>query len=262
MVMLNLPRKVFDVFRSYNVMKMKLSYFLLIIVSNFLATAPAFSAIALDRTRGIYPGSEKSIGFNIANENKEKPYLAQAWIEDSNGKKSTRYFSLMPELQRVEPGNKSTIRINAMPSVDTLPQDRESLFYFNIREIPPKSDRPNTVQLALQTKIKLFYRPKSIIPEKYSRQDDKLILHIKQNGYEVENPTPYYMTVLGIAGGKAPNLLKNSKPVMLAPFSKALFKSERFATPYITTINDFGGKPALQFICNSDLCKAKTEDKI
>lgn len=43
--------------------------------------------------------------------------------------------------------------------MNTLPQDRESLFYFNLREIPPKSSKPNTLQLALQTRIKLFYRP-------------------------------------------------------------------------------------------------------
>jgi P pilus assembly chaperone PapD len=51
------------------------------------------------------------------------------------------------------------MRINAMPDAAMLPQDREH-FYFNVREVPPKSERPNVMQLALHTKIKLFYRPK------------------------------------------------------------------------------------------------------
>lgn len=67
-------------------------------------------------------------------------------------------------MQRVEPGAKSQVKIQALPSVAALPQDRESVYYFNLREIPPKSDKPNTLQLALQTRIKLFYRPKAIIP--------------------------------------------------------------------------------------------------
>ncbi len=46
-----------------------------------------------------------------------------------------------------------------------LPQDRESLFYFNLREIPPRSDKPNSLQLALQTRIKFFYRPQSLVVE-------------------------------------------------------------------------------------------------
>ncbi|WP_223346554.1 fimbria/pilus periplasmic chaperone, partial [Escherichia coli] len=40
--------------------------------------------------------------------------------------------------------------------------DRESLFYYNVREIPPKSGKANTLQIALQTRIKLFWRPKAL----------------------------------------------------------------------------------------------------
>ncbi|MEX6226452.1 fimbria/pilus periplasmic chaperone [Providencia hangzhouensis] len=38
-----------------------------------------------------------------------------------------------------------------MPTINELPQDRESLFYFNLREVPPKSDKDNVLQIALQT---------------------------------------------------------------------------------------------------------------
>lgn len=86
-----------------------------------------------------------------------------------------------------------------------LPQDRESLYYFNLREIPPKSDKPNTLQIALQTRIKLFYRPTAIVP---SRADmatpwqEQLTLTRQGDGYQVNNPTPYYITIVD-AGSKS-----------------------------------------------------------
>ena len=135
----------------------------------------AGAAIALDRTRAIFPGSEKSISLSITNDSTSMPYLAQGWIEDEHGKKISGPLVVVPPLQRLEAKGKSMMRINAMPDAAMLPQDRESIFYFNVREVPPKSERPNVMQLALHTKIKLFYRPKAILPEKYSRWDNQLV---------------------------------------------------------------------------------------
>lgn len=40
-----------------------------------------------------------------------------------------------------------------------LPKDRESLFLFNILEIPSiNSDNENHLQIAVKSKLKLFYR--------------------------------------------------------------------------------------------------------
>ncbi|HBI10841.1 MAG TPA: molecular chaperone, partial [Franconibacter pulveris] len=52
-----------------------------------LTAQQACAAIALDRTRVVYNGGEKSVSLNISNENKKLPYLAQAWIEDAQGNK-------------------------------------------------------------------------------------------------------------------------------------------------------------------------------
>ncbi|WP_227550703.1 fimbria/pilus periplasmic chaperone, partial [Klebsiella quasipneumoniae] len=45
------------------------------------------------------------------------------------------------------------VKVQGMPDINKLPADRESLFYFNVREIPPKSNKANTLQIALQTRI-------------------------------------------------------------------------------------------------------------
>lgn len=55
----------------------------------------AQAAVALDRTRAIITGDDKSISLNISNENKQLPYLAQGWIENAQGEKSQtrlRYY--------------------------------------------------------------------------------------------------------------------------------------------------------------------------
>lgn len=223
-------------------------------------TSNGQAAIALDRTRAIFPGTEKAVGLNISNENKKLPYLAQSWLEDPHGNKINSPFSVVPPLQRVEPGQKSVIKITSTPEVKTLPQDRESLFYFSVREIPPRSDKPNVMQVALQTKIKLFYRPEGIVPEKMTRWDDQLVLHKTSNGYRVENPTPYYMTLIGITGAERQAVARDFIAMMIEPKSSADIKSKIFPTPYVTTINDYGGKPTLEFHCSGDICRAEAAE--
>ena len=217
----------------------------------------AGAAIALDRTRAIFPGSEKSISLSITNDSTSMPYLAQGWIEDEHGKKISGPLVVVPPLQRLEAKGKSMMRINAMADAAMLPQDRESIFYFNVREVPPKSERPNVMQLALHTKIKLFYRPKAILPEKYSRWDNQLVLHKVNGGYRVENPTPYYITIISLSRVKGEKITK-FPGIMIAPKSSMEFSvtdgSVRdFAMMYV---NDYGGHPELKYRCEGNTCKA------
>ncbi len=224
-----------------------------------LAAAPfsSHAAIALDRTRAIFPGTEKSISLNISNENPQKPYLAQAWLEDGNRQKISSPFIVVPPLQRLEPGAKSAIRINALPAVASLPQDRESVFWFNVREVPPKSDKPNVMQVALQTRIKLFYRPQAIIPEKYSHWEEQLTFSRTDEGYRIDNPTPYYVTIISVTGNKDEGIAKDFQPLMIAPKSGERVKMKHYSTLYVMTINDFGGKPLTAFNCTKNDCRAE-----
>lgn len=214
------------------------------------------AAIALDRIRAIFPGSEKSISLSISNENQQKPYLAQAWLEDQRGQKIDSPFVIVPPLQRLGPGKKSAIRINALPAVSSLPQDRESVFWLNVREVPPKSDKANVMQVALQTRIKMFYRPAAIIPEKYTHWEDQLTFRRTGGGYLIDNPTPYYVTVISITGGQKEKISKEFQPVMIAPKSSQQVKSKHYSTLWVMTINDFGGKPQTQYPCAKDVCRA------
>ena len=106
-------------------------------LAGLLVAQQTSAAIALDRTRVIFNGDDKSVSMSISNENKQLPYLAQGWIEDADGKKISSPLTVLPPVQRLEPGAKSQVKVQGLPAANTLPQDRETLFYFNLREIPP-----------------------------------------------------------------------------------------------------------------------------
>ncbi len=123
------------------------------------------SAIQPDRTRIVFNSNEKASSLKLENQSKKFPYLAYSWIENEQGQKEDRYFSALPPIQRLEPGTLTQVRIVKQANVTTLPTDRESLFYFNVREIPPEPENNgNTaiVQLAVQSRLKLFWRPGGI----------------------------------------------------------------------------------------------------
>lgn len=225
-----------------------------------LAVPAAQAAIALDRTRVIYDGSQKSVSLNISNENKQLPYLAQGWIEDAKGNKITSPLTVLPPVQRIEPGAKSQVKVQGLPAANALPQDRESLFYFNLREIPPRSDKPNTLQIALQTRIKLFYRPKTLMQtttEMASPYQEKITLSKQGDRYQVKNPTPYFVTIVDASNSVKGQSAAGFEPLMVEPKGSALLKASGLGnSPVLTYINDYGGRPQLKFSCSNGSCQA------
>lgn len=229
---------------------------------SILAAQHVSAAIALDRTRVVFDGAEKSVSLNISNENKQLPYLAQGWVEDSEGNKVTTPLVVLPPVQRIEPGMKSQIKVQGLPAVNRLPQDRETLFYFNLREIPPRSDKPNTLQIALQTRIKMFYRPKAITALKgpsATPWQEQLTLTHQGDQYQVNNPTSYYVTIVDATSTLKGKTVSGFEPLMVAPKSQSMLKVSAGAlgnSPVLTYVNDYGGRPQLQFSCSVGDCKA------
>ncbi|EGR0591354.1 fimbrial protein [Vibrio cholerae] len=215
------------------------------------------AAVSLDRTRVIYPGEAKSMSLTIRNNNKTMPYLAQAWLEDEEGNKVNQPFTLLPPVQRLEPGMESLVKIQTLPSVAQLPQDKESLFYFSLREVPPRSDKPNTLQLALQTRIKFFYRPASLLIEPGSNKapwQEKLTLQQSAGKYQLNNPTPYYVTIVAAAPSVKSEGIEGFEAVMIAPNSSAelnVATGKLGANPTFTYVDDFGGRRTISYQCAS-----------
>ncbi|KOC88564.1 fimbrial biogenesis chaperone [Winslowiella iniecta] len=239
----------------------KLTIMLFAIFSAGMAQA----ALTLDRTRAIFDAEEKSISMNISNDNKKLPFLAQSWIEDSNHKKVTSPLVVLPPLQRINMGERSLVRIAQSAGVSALPEDRESLFYFNLREIPPRPEQANVMQIAMQTQIKLFWRPAAIRAERGAVWQDKIIFKKTDQGFSIENPTPYYVTLSNMSNKFKKDSgveIKGFNPVMIAPKS-----SENLTLPttglnsfVVSYINDYGGHPEVKFVCDSSqICRADSK---
>ena len=223
----------------------------------FFISATGLAAVNLDRTRLIYNAADKSTAITLTNESKTLPYLAQSWVEDDKGKKADEMLIALPPLQRIEAGDKGQVRIVKGVKSESLPTDRESLFYFNTREVPPKSEKKNVMQVAIQSRIKLFYRPQGIQRSSTDNPEQKITLQATGNQLTITNPTPYYITALAVKDGQGKKL-KEVDGEMIAPFSDrkinvaGLRLGERISLSYI---NDFGGVISMLYRCENNLCK-------
>src|SRR5699024_1452376 len=134
-----------------------------------------------------------------------------------------------------------------------LPKDRESLFWLNVLEIPPKptgaASRRNMLRFSFRTRLKLFFRPPNL---KGSRPQAPTRLVWTLTGgkgaatLKVHNPTPYYITISAVSlsiGGKT----HQASHGMVAPDADLSLKIKGLSGPVpaharikFWTINDYG----------------------
>lgn len=242
---------------------MKPTLFVKGLIAIFSMCSLAHATVSPDRTRIIFNQTDKIVSIKLKNQSKVLPYLAQSWIEDKEGKKTREFLTPLPPLLRLEAGEQSQIRIIGQPKLTQLPSDRESLFYYNIREIPPRSEQANILQLAMQSRLKVFWRPKSIVlKEGQAVPMDKVEVSLTAMGLTIKNGTPYHITV-GYIGTDGKTLLPGAKGFMIDPFSQN--NSELKALPakfQIGYIGDYGGLnmfsvscTSVQLVCHSEPAK-------
>ena len=198
--------------------------------------------VALGATRIIYPMGEKQTSINVTNSSKKKSFLVQSWVTDVKGNKSS-YFTVTPQLFVMKPENANVIRL--MYIGPKLPEDKESVFYFNNKAIPSvdKSElKGNTLQIATQSVIKLFVRPPHL---SMKAADAPAMLSCQHDGkvITINNPSPYYVSLVNfsVGGKKLPN-------TMLPTMEKTTVSLQGGAQGQITfqTMNDYGAvTPAL-----------------
>ncbi|BET43037.1 MULTISPECIES: fimbrial biogenesis chaperone [Atlantibacter] len=193
--------------------------------------------IVIGGTRVIYNGSAKEASINVQNNSTTSPFLLQSWVENSD-EKGRAPFVVTPPLFRIEPQEKNTLRINKLNQ--TLPSDRESLFFLNIRAIPSSDKNAvNTLKLVVKSKIKLFYRPAGL-SEGADTAWKQLRFTLSKHTLTVENPTPWHVVFSSLKVGTT--LLKDAET--LTPFSKKSFNFDAKESSHTVTwqvIDDFGG---------------------
>lgn len=120
----------------------------------FLA-APAVAGISLSATRVVFDGAHKEANVTVRNGGQD--VLIQSWIDSDDGLNRTVPFAVTPPLARVVAKQQQLLRI--LYEGTGLPQDRESVVWLNVQEIPQASEQANTLQLAVRQRIKVFFRP-------------------------------------------------------------------------------------------------------
>ena len=91
------------------------------------------------------------------------PSLTQAWVDGGTIQNNTgKDMAPLWFCRRLFVLNQKRTDLSSGFSGASLPQDRESLFWFNMLDIPPEpknSQGSNYLQLSIRSRIKLFYRP-------------------------------------------------------------------------------------------------------
>ncbi|EOI5730375.1 molecular chaperone [Cronobacter malonaticus] len=176
--------------------------FLRIIFVFLCGISSCTASMTISGTRIIFPGNEKDVSVRTNNKGGQ-PALVQVWVDDgktdSNINTVKIPFVVTPPVYRVEPGRGQSVRLvyNGM----ALPQDRESVYWFNMLEIPPAPDdniKRNRLELAFRTRIKIFYRPQTLTGNSEASVDKlrwKMITDSDKGvGIEVTNTTPYFFS--------------------------------------------------------------------
>lgn len=159
----------------------------------------ANAGVIIGGTRVVYDGNRKEASVDINNPDKT-PYLIQSWVETLNGGVEKAPFIITPPLYRLDGGQQNVERVVL---VGNLSQDKESLYWLNIKAIPSSPKKDNTLQIAIKTRIKLIYRPAGLKQQQPQELSNQLTWRRNGNKLQVTNPTKYVINFNEIRlGGK------------------------------------------------------------
>lgn len=192
--------------------------------------------ITVGGTRVIYDGSRKEASLSVTSSSPE-PYLVQSWADVREDSAEKAPFIITPPLFRLDGNQQSVLRI--VRAGGSLAEDRESLYWLNVKAIPrgTQQDNVNTLQIAVKNRIKLTYHPAALsgVPEE---QTSQLRWRVAGNKVTVTNPTPFVMNFYEIRlGGR-----DLADVTYVLPMSEATFTAPSGAAGSVSwkLINDYG----------------------
>jgi P pilus assembly chaperone PapD len=198
-----------------------------------LVSLPAFSeGIALGAVRLIYSSDQKGINLSVIN-GASNPYLVMSRLSLTRKGKETVPFLLTPPLFRLEGKSKGLLHITA--NTQSLPLDRESLFYLTVVGIPPSNPlgKGSTdgylgggISVGYGNSIKMFYRPVGLAGTEETAVKGLVVTKVGP-GVSIKNPSPYYISFLSLRINGHNVTFDADKPGMLAPFGEATYPLQR-----------------------------------
>jgi P pilus assembly protein, chaperone PapD len=218
-----------------------------------LVSHNVLASVVINQTRVIYPAAAKFVSVQLVNES-EKTHLVQSWIDEGDTsappEKIRVPFSLMPPVVKMEAHGGQTLKIAAM-NTQSLPTDRESVFWLNVLDVPPAPEggSDSYIQVAIRNRIKMFYRPASL-DELDSKVIEKLSISSSGGHTCLKNDSPYYLTIPQVVTWQGGVLKQTRKDNLLPetgfikPFGCTLVSDKiRAGSNYrITWLDDYGAK--------------------
>nr|WP_174505608.1 molecular chaperone [Acinetobacter sp. Marseille-Q1620] len=213
---------------------MKLKIFTFAVYLAFYCASSQAGIIA-NSTRVIYQASDREQVINLANTNRY-PVLIQVWIDDGSADPEFKQapFVTIPAIFRMDAGEIKSIRM--IYNLMSLPQDRESVYWLNLYEVPAvaksKMDK-NYLNLAMNTQMKVFYRPKQL--QKLSQEEIvnqlhfSLIPHSSGFALKLQNPTPYHVSLLNLKLINTDEKMETDiiSNTMLNPFAQTIYPLQK-----------------------------------
>lgn len=165
---------------------------------------PASAAVTLQGTRIVHDaGKGRDVTVRATNGG-DQAAMVQVWIDDGdsharpeNVRTPFRLTPADPRLLQAHQGQAYRVTYAPRPSEAPLPTDRESVFYFNLLDIPPKpadAAGKNLLQFAVRTRVKLFHRPAGL-PGNARDAAGQLQWRAQGGALQVNNPSAYHVTL-------------------------------------------------------------------
>lgn len=247
--------------RGFSIIFILLFFFL-------LSPKLVFANILISGTRFIYPENKREISIKTQNPD-DFPALVQVWIDDGDSslraKNSSSPFLVSPPLIRIEPKGGQTFRVFYIPGQENLPRDKESVFYFNLLDVPPipKQAEGNDfsyMQFSYRSRLKIFFRPDNL-PGSALDSASALIWRTEQQGDKValyvSNPTAYHVSLTSAIFSDGTENGLNVPLDMVAPGEEKVFiipdervnklRENKFNFGWI---NDYGGSVEQSAVLN------------
>lgn len=209
----------------------------------------AQAGIIINTTRVIYPAEDKEVSFGVHNTGSGE-ILVQSWLEPSaeHSDASNLPFVITPALARLSGDGRQLLRV--IYAGHDMPRDRESVLWLNVQEIP-QAVAENALQVAIRQRIKLFFRPQGLVGDVADAPEKLRWTLAGDNTVQVDNPGPYHVSMVRIAGQRGSAQLLNQDSQMIAPgqslkFALASAVDSAGLNLSFISINDFGGQVAYQ----------------
>ncbi|TNV14007.1 molecular chaperone [Buttiauxella sp. B2] len=206
-----------------------------------LLSLQASAGIQVGETRVIYNGNQKSAALSIHNDTDET-WMVQTWLDNGDASKTPGNLPMqvIPPILKLA-GNKDAI-LRFIYSGNGLPTDRESVYWINVQEIPPSAKQENVMQIAVRTRVKLFYRP-TAVKTTLLKEAEALTWRKQDNDLVVTNNGPLHVTfgVLTLKGSSGKTWKTEADMVKPMASLRIALPASAANSLSFTFINDYGG---------------------